>query len=124
MRSLAPFVQVLAAVCALVLAAALFQGPLLGRMPPGVADAASKLPGFGASQGFVAQILSEPSGAEVRIDGVLRGTTPFFGNARCRADEEIVIEVVADGYKTWQRRLPCRVGDTLTATARLEKAGR
>lgn len=120
MNRLANPVRVLAAAAALVFALALFQGPLLGRLPATVGDRIEKLPGLGASRGFVAQIASEPAGAKVSIDGRARGETPFFGNATCRAGDTVVIEIVAEGFKPWRRELPCREGDTLRINARLE----
>ena len=81
MNRLAQLCRVLAAASALVFALALFQGPLLGRLPATVSDQLEGLPGIGASSGFVAQIVSEPAGAKVWIDGRERGETPFFGNA-------------------------------------------
>ncbi|MEO1369490.1 MAG: PEGA domain-containing protein [Acidobacteriota bacterium] len=119
-KLVAPF-RAGAAACALALSIFVFSDPLLTVLPPTVATTLDAVPGLGSSRGFVAQILSEPTGASVRIDGVERGTTPFFGNVQCRAGSDVEIEVAADGYATWRRELPCREGDTLKATARLER---
>ncbi|MEO1086190.1 MAG: PEGA domain-containing protein [Acidobacteriota bacterium] len=121
MDRLAALCRAASAACALALAITVFSGPLLTLLPDRLSSTLDAIPGIGASRGFVAQILSEPTGATVRIDGVERGTTPFFGNAQCRRGNEVAIEVQAEGYATWRRKLPCREGDTLRATARLER---
>ena len=74
--------------------------------------------GFG-SPGFLMQVTSEPVPGTVEVDGVVRGTTPYFGNVRCRAEERVQIRVLAEGRQPWQREVECRQGGTLEITARL-----
>ncbi len=73
-----------------------------------------------AAKGFHVQILSEPSAAEVIIQGKSRGRTPFFGNVQCRAEEEVIFEVTSKGFRPWVRNPLCREGGTLEINARLE----
>ncbi|MEM1179448.1 MAG: PEGA domain-containing protein [Acidobacteriota bacterium] len=121
MPGLAALCRLAAAACALALAVIVFAGPLLALLPTSISSNLDAIPGLGSSRGFVAQILSEPSGAGVWIDGVERGTTPFFGNVQCRGDRPITIEVKGPGFQPWTRELTCREGDTLRANARLER---
>ena len=116
----APLFRLAGAACALVLALALFQAPLR-QISPAVEDVMTTLPGMGASRGFVMQVLSTPSGAEIRIDSQPRGTTPFFGNVTCRDGQEVAIEVIGEGRPPWRRVVPCREGGTLRVTARLDR---
>ena len=122
-----------AAICGLGVALSIFFGPLLGLF--GAEDLAglektleetvledipARLSGAARNEGFHVRILSEPSGAEVTIQGKPKGQTPFIGNVKCHNEEEVIFEVSMKGFRPWVRNPLCRVGGTLEINARLE----
>lgn len=126
--SLAPAFRLLASLALLVLAFLVMQEPLrmaLGRQwIPGLGTL--ELPGLSggtnAAPGFVVQVLSRPSGAEVEIDGVGRGTTPMLGNVQCHDDQKVVIRVHRQGFQPETRRVACREGGRLQARITLRSS--
>ncbi|MCG8454771.1 MAG: PEGA domain-containing protein [Holophagales bacterium] len=106
----------------LTLALTLFHHPILESLVPRLGEGLARigLQSSNPAPGFMAEVLSTPSGAEVRIDGAHRGTTPFFGNVRCKEGETVTLEVHRAGFETWSRSVPCRQRRTLRAHARLE----
>lgn len=113
--------RALAAACALVASVGLWSDPVAALVDKLSAGRVSwSLPGAGAAPGFNARIETVPSGAEVRVDGQDRGTTPFLGNIVCREGEPVSIEVSKKGFRPWVRNPLCRHGGTLEVTATLE----
>ncbi len=104
----------LAALCALGVSLLLFRGPIEQQWLSRV-NLARPTPGF------MAEITSEPSSAEILIDGVPRGATPFVGNVKCQTDEPVRLEVRAAGWDSWKRDIKCREGGSLEVRARLER---
>jgi hypothetical protein len=110
----------------LVLALAFFREPLLRVLGPSLAPAARSvglggLLGTAPAPGFLVQVTSHPAGAEVLVDGTVRGTTPAFLNVRCREGEEVALAVRRPGYREYRRVVRCREGQTLRARIRLER---
>jgi hypothetical protein len=109
--------RILAALQALALAILLFQAPLRDALAELRADALTE---DGDPNAFMVQIVSDPSGATITIDGRDRGATPFIGNVPCRVDQKVTIEIAKPGHKTWRREVECRHGGSLRVSARLE----
>ncbi|MEM6796877.1 MAG: hypothetical protein AAF725_23085, partial [Acidobacteriota bacterium] len=99
MKALAALLRLAAGCCLLYLSGIVFYQPLADAMPGELSRSLERIPGVGASGGFMAQILSEPPGAAVAIDGKPRGTAPFFGNVACREGEKVRLEVRAEGFE-------------------------
>lgn len=78
--------------------------------------------GAGESSGFNARIDSEPPGADIFIDGTLRGTAPFLGSVSCKPDQAVEIKLSKKGFRPWVRNPLCRHGATLEITARLKSS--
>ncbi len=136
--------RLMAAACGLGVALSIFFGPLYGVLGSGevallegtllegtplegtpleetvLKDLPARLGGGARNQGFHVRILSEPSGAEVKIQGKSKGHTPFIGNVQCRNEQEVIFEVSLKGFRPWVRNPLCRVGGTLEINARLE----
>ena len=111
------------AACALALVVLLFRQPLSEQIVPRVVGALGGVQAGRPAPGFVVRITSTPpSRGAVWIDGVERGTVPFFGNVRCRDGDPARIELRADGFRPWTRTVTCRDGGSLEAHARLDVA--
>lgn len=63
-------------------------------------------------------ITSEPTGADIEIDGSYEGNTP---TQTVLAPGEYVIRVARPGYKPWERRVMIRAGSAKTFNAILEQ---
>jgi hypothetical protein len=81
-------------------------------------DAAFQL---GPAPGFNLRANSVPPGAELWVDGKLKGPLPMLGNVICRSGRKVELEVRLDGYVPWHRELECREGGQLEVTAKLER---
>ena len=57
------------------------------------------------------ELSSEPSGAEVIVDGASRGHTPLTTEVLAEGED---VRVELEGFKTWQKTLRVGVGETLT----------
>jgi len=64
------------------------------------------------------QITSEPSGAEIEVDGEFIGNTPSTVTAK---EGKVVIKVRKSGYQPWERTLTVNSGDKRTLNAELMK---
>src|SRR3989442_7696707 len=78
---------------------------------------ASKSEGVAANLSAVA-IKSAPDGAEITIDGKLRGTTP--STIQLSSGDHIVV-LEKSGFKTWQRTITVNAGGSINLEANLEK---
>ena len=122
--------QLIGAACALIAMVGFWAGPLntlFGENATNGAFFAGKkatngafFAGKKATPGFNVRIVSDPTGAEVNIQGQARGVTPFLGNVPCTEDQEIHIELSSKGFRPWVRNPLCRVGKTLEIDARLQ----
>lgn len=126
MSRLAGLLRLCAALAILAAVLIVFQLPL-GALAARIGTSGSLLSGiplaglFGADQGFLARIDSQPSGAAVAIDGKYRGETPFLGNVACGQGDEVVVEITSAGYQPWRRELECREGGQLEVDAKLSR---
>lgn len=116
--------RVVSSACLVLLALAVFERPLTLVLGPRAIPAVSRIPlpallGPRPARGFMVKLVSEPSGAQVLIDGAERGSAPLFANVACENGQEVAIEVVQPGYPPWRRTVSCRVGGDLTVRARL-----
>ncbi|MEM7584329.1 MAG: PEGA domain-containing protein [Acidobacteriota bacterium] len=116
--------RIIAGLALLVLALAVFWRPLNLVLGPKIAPTVQQLdlPRVwrpAPAQGFLVRITSDPSAAQVRLDGAERGSTPLFANVACEAGQPISIVIEKPGLPAWQRTVPCRVGKELTVRARL-----
>ena len=69
--------------------------------------------------GIAIRLTSNPSGAEVDIDGVYWGTTPTAPLTRLTAGAH-TISVRKIGYQHWDRKIELAAGDDRTVNAELE----
>lgn len=67
------------------------------------------------------RVSSEPSGAEVFLDGDFIGVTPVSYGAR---PGRHVVEIAREGYRTFERSVNTRPGESLDINARLERVRR
>ena len=67
-------------------------------------------------------IVSEPAGASVTINGEAVGDTPI-ADLELAADQTYTIEVDRAGYRTWRRAILLRSGATENVVAELERRG-
>jgi hypothetical protein len=65
-------------------------------------------------------ITSEPSGAEIEIDGEFIGNTPTTVAAK---QGKVVVKVKKTGFQPWERTLTLNPGDKRTLNAELENGG-
>lgn len=118
--------RALGAACALVASVGLWAEPMVALVDrvSGVRPVLSSwAPGsFGVEPGFNARIETVPAGAEVRVDGEVRGETPFLGNIACRAGEPVEIKLSKKGFRPWIRNPICRDTGTLEVSAKLREA--
>lgn len=63
-------------------------------------------------------ITSEPSGAEIEIDGEFIGNTPTTVTAK---QGKVVVKVKKSGFQPWERTLTLNPGDKRTLNAEMEK---
>ena len=70
---------------------------------------------------FTLMLSSQPSGAEVYVNGQGRGKTPAMVNVSCKGGEEIGLRVERSGYKPWETRVPCQRGGTARPSIVLER---
>ena len=122
--SIAKLLRLLAALCFLVAVFGAFRVSLGLAVP---ADWLARLPTIGqpfdrAAPGFMLRMTSTPTGVGVRIDGVVRGTTPWLGNVVCRQDDPIVLEMYRAGYHPWTQTVLCREGSSLDVPIPLDPA--
>ncbi|MEM7356349.1 MAG: PEGA domain-containing protein [Acidobacteriota bacterium] len=120
---LARCLRVLSALCLVVLALAVFRRPLdrvLGpKLPTAIRQLDLPQTMRPSAKGFMVRVVSEPGGAQVAIDGAVRGSTPLFANVPCTDGQTIEVVVEKQGHPAWRRSVPCRVGGELTVQARL-----
>lgn len=104
----------------LVLALALFHGPLVQVLDP--VTRILGLPGLARpARGFMIEITSIPAGGRVFVDGVDRGTAPMLANVACREGQRVTITVEKEGLAPWEREVGCREGKRLLVRARLKR---
>ncbi len=115
--------RLLSALSLLLLAGAVFWQPLTRIARPWAAPVLQRLPMPEVlrpkARGFMIRVVSQPSTAEVSIDGAARGSTPLFANVACKQDQEVTITVAKPGFSAWRSTVRCRVGCELTVRARL-----
>jgi PEGA domain len=118
-RRLAACLRLIASVALLAAVVAFFYFPLAAVFGPLLqrAGLASVFQGS-ASPGFVLQVVSQPPGAAVQIDGAARGTTPAMLNVWCRNGDEVELVVSKEGYPEFRQNVPCRQG--VPAQARID----
>jgi TonB family protein len=68
------------------------------------------------------QIESEPKAASVKLDGRGVGATPLVALPVVPGGHELRIE--SPGFRPWSRKVNVALGETLSVTAQLERAGR
>ncbi len=118
-RRVASVLRLIASAALLVAVVAFFYRPLTLVVGPMLYHVG--LPSMFAdpsAPGFVLQVVSQPPGAEVRIGGTLRGTTPAMLNVACRNGEDVPIEIRKSGYPVFRRTILCREG--VPAQARVD----
>ncbi len=76
------------------------------------------LAGVRARLGWI-NVVGSPVGALVRIDGETRGVLPLARPLRLEIGDR-AIQVVADGYVSWQTRVAVRPSDTVLVRTELE----
>ncbi len=64
-------------------------------------------PRLGPERSTRLSVLVGPDRSKVRVDGVEKGATPFFGDIRCASGATVVIEVEAPGGKAKRFERPC-----------------
>ena len=66
------------------------------------------------------RITSEPSGAEIEVDGQFMGNTP---TTLVVSDGRVVVKVKKSGFQLWERTLTMNPGDKRTLNAEMENGG-
>jgi hypothetical protein len=66
------------------------------------------------------QLESDPSGADIEVDGSFVGNTPSDVQV---AEGEHTVSVKKTGFKDWERKLKISGGSSVHLNAELEKAG-
>ncbi|MBI2346979.1 MAG: serine/threonine protein kinase [Deltaproteobacteria bacterium] len=66
------------------------------------------------------EVLSEPAGARVVLDGAAIGTTPLT-RSNLMPDAVLAIEVTAEGYRPWHQAVRAAPGKTTTVRAILQR---
>jgi hypothetical protein len=66
------------------------------------------------------RITSEPSGAEIEVDGQFMGNTP---TTLVLSDGRVVVKVKKSGFQPWERTLTMNPGDKRTLNAEMENFG-
>jgi PEGA domain len=71
--------------------------------------------------GFALQIETEPPGAVVEVDGVVRGESPVFTGVDCAPGAKVVVRVRAPGRAPAERVTACRANALVGLTLRLRR---
>jgi S1-C subfamily serine protease len=86
--------------------------------PPYLAPAEGTTPTAPPEQRPLTEVTSEPSGAEIYLDGVFTSSTP---SKLSLSIGEHTIRVSRPGFKDWERRIVVDAGSSKTVNAILEK---
>ncbi|QRN96250.1 PEGA domain-containing protein [Archangium violaceum] len=74
-----------------------------------------------AFKGALLSLESQPSGANVRVNGVDQGDTPVTVGLDCVPGRTLVVEFTLRGFQKATHRTPCPRDSLVTVTARLRK---
>ena len=72
------------------------------------------------SRGRLLSVDSKPDGAQVLLDGIARGETPFSTDLACDEGTPVVLELSRAGYQRVRYELSC-VGGTTRVSATLKR---
>lgn len=124
---LASTLRLVSSLALLVATWAVFQQPLMTALAPWLRPVVEEVQGAGsgwwgskAASGFMLQVTSNPTGAEVWVNGALRTHTPAIANIACRDGEAVTIALKRPGSKPFERTLACREGGSLRMRIRLD----
>ncbi len=124
---LATVLRLLSSLALLVAAWLIFQQPLKTALAPWLGSAVADIESSGRSwwgsksaPGFMLNVTSNPTAAEVWVNGALRTHTPAIANITCRDGEPVTIALKSSGSRDFERTLACREGGSLRMRIRLE----
>ena len=67
------------------------------------------------------KVTSEPSGALVYVDQVLKGETPLPAGLTLAPNQEVTVEIKKDGYETWSKTVKAVPGKPVTFEPKLTR---
>lgn len=120
------WLRLVSSLALLVAALAIFRQPLTTALVPWLGSAVQDIESGGgwwgskSAPGFMLNVTSHPTGAEVWVNGALRTHTPAIANIACRDGEAVTIALKRSGAEEFERTLECREGGSLRMRIRLD----
>lgn len=85
----------------------------------GIATSSPQAPQAGSEVVAIVQISSEPSGADITVDGDYAGSTPSQMKLKPGAH---AVKITKKGFEPWERSIKVEAGDSRNIAAELEKS--